>query len=404
MANTEEAEARRAMMLRSSWSAAAPDAKHEYMPISSNELNRQYTHCKSASASARFVDFTRPAKPAMNPAGEFVASKRYGMGAEDAASTTHSALGSGLVLGYDARETRKSSEMYGEGLRKVSTPINLLESVPPVRDATLDGAHRASMTETHMPDIWDPYASEFKKGAASFASATMLRDASRRRKHPPPAGAAARGACSHDTWRRRRHTRSAYHPEQRYSLPPTEQSVIGWGIVDKYDQVRLLAWSGHGRACLEHGCDAGGGSDRTPRLFRRRARSTATALSGTHAPAPTSPSSPSGSSSARATTSPARWPSPSSTTSGCHRARAYGTDPNQSQLTKQPDDAARHPPTIRVTGARRRRPVAGRVTSRRPRAVRGDVEYIDRKLTTAGATHRRGKYSSILRSSSISRF
>ena len=188
MANTEEAEARRAMMLRSSWSAAAPDAKHEYMPISSNELNRQYTHCKSASASARFVDFTRPAKPAMNPAGEFVASKRYGMGAEDAASTTHSALGSGLVLGYDARETRKSSEMYGEGLRKVSTPINLLESVPPVRDATLDGAHRASMTEKHMPDIWDPYASDFKKGAASFASATMLRDASRRRKRPllPP--------------------------------------------------------------------------------------------------------------------------------------------------------------------------------------------------------------------------
>ncbi len=188
MANTEEAEARRAMMLRSSWSAAAPDAKHEYMPISSNELNRQYTHCKSAAASERFVDFTRPAKPAMNPAGEFVASKRYGMGAEDAASTTHSALGSGLVLGYDARETRKSSEMYGEGLRKVSTPVNLLESVPPVRDATLDGAHRASMTETHMPDIWDPYASEFKKGAASFASATMLRDASRRRKRPllPP--------------------------------------------------------------------------------------------------------------------------------------------------------------------------------------------------------------------------
>ena len=34
----------------------------------------------------------------------------------------------------------------------------------------------------------------------------------------------------------RRHTRSAYHPEHRYKLAPTEQSEIGWGIVDKYSQ------------------------------------------------------------------------------------------------------------------------------------------------------------------------
>ena len=48
--------------------------------------------------------------------------------------------------------------------------------------------------------------------AASFRSAKMLREANRR------------------------HTRSAYNPEQRYKLAPTEQSEIGWGIADKYCQ------------------------------------------------------------------------------------------------------------------------------------------------------------------------
>ena len=50
------------------------------------------------------------------------------------------------------------------------------------------------------------YKSDNPKRSASYRSANMLRDM------------------------KNRHVRSQYHPEERYVLPPTVQSDIGWGL------------------------------------------------------------------------------------------------------------------------------------------------------------------------------
>ena len=71
--------------------------------------------------------------------------------------------------------------------------IDLLKTVKPLRDATMDGSHRASQTERHFANIWDPFASGLapvQGAAASFTSSLQLRD------------------------QYRKHNRSQYHPEQ----------------------------------------------------------------------------------------------------------------------------------------------------------------------------------------------
>merc|ERR1712039_813828 len=84
--------------------------------------------------------------------------------------------------------------------------------IEPLRDTTLDGEHPASLREEHFMQINNPFETQRPKAAASFSSALMLRE------------------------NNRRHTRSAYHPEQKYNLPPTEMNEIGWKIEDKYGQ------------------------------------------------------------------------------------------------------------------------------------------------------------------------
>ena len=120
----------------------------------------------------------------LNPAADYIASK-YKQPAHAEAS------GESMVLGYDERSLEVSNTAYGASLGVPTVPIDLLRSVPKLRDTTLDGSHRASMTENHFLTIWDPYDSLHKKRSASFTSAAQLRDA------------------------HHRHIRSQYHPHER---------------------------------------------------------------------------------------------------------------------------------------------------------------------------------------------
>ena len=117
----------------------------------------------------------------------------------------------GMVLGSDPPSMEVSSTVYGLTSSLPREEIDLLKTVPNMRDTTLDGAHRASMTEGHFLSIWDPYISQHRIRSASYQSASMLRDAAHR------------------------HVRSQYHPDEKYVLPPTVQNDIGWGLtLDKY--------------------------------------------------------------------------------------------------------------------------------------------------------------------------
>ena len=136
----------------------------------------------------------------MAPAASFVASKHRG---PDPIR--------GMVLGSDPPSMEVSSTVYGLTSSLPREEIDLLQTVPNMRDTTLDGAHRASMTEGHFLSIWDPYISQHRIRSASYQSASMLRDAAHR------------------------HVRSQYHPDEKYVLPPTVQNDIGWGLtLDKY--------------------------------------------------------------------------------------------------------------------------------------------------------------------------
>ena len=134
-----------------------------------------------------------------------------------------------IVLGADSWKHSTTATEVGSHAYAPPDQIDLLKTVKPLRDATMDGSHRASQTERHFANIWDPFASGLapvQGAAASFTSSLQLRD------------------------QYRKHNRSQYHPEQKYDLPPTEQCVIGWGVTDKYGQAcakynEWAAW--HGR-------------------------------------------------------------------------------------------------------------------------------------------------------------
>ena len=117
-----------------------------------------------------------------------------------------------IHLGEDAREWTQTSSVWGRTQHVDPEPVDLMKTVEQIRDNTLDGPHAASQSETHFLTMCLPFDSENEERAASFKSAAFLRD-----EH-------------------KKHSRSAYHPDEKYKVPPTEQNEIGWKIGDKYNQ------------------------------------------------------------------------------------------------------------------------------------------------------------------------
>jgi len=200
-------------MQSSNWIAASKDGVSEYIPVSSTPLDTSYQRSTSATRNdfhQRMALMTSgPKVEKVAPAGQWVANRTMGINpnAEKKISTFG---GSQMILGSDPIVFETSNVVYGQ-LQDIPTPsIDLLETVQTRRDTTLDGAHRASMTEKHFLQIHSPYDSETPARSASFQSGVMLRD------------------------NMHRHVRSQYHPEEKYFLPPSVQNEIGWGISSKY--------------------------------------------------------------------------------------------------------------------------------------------------------------------------
>lgn len=205
----EEREARKAMMQTSNW-VAAQDPAREFIPIASTPLDEAYQRSKSATRSeflGRLQSQNRErmaSRDNFSPAANFCASK-------NGTSLPFTGGGESIVFGSDELARSTSNTAYGMSSEIPVEPIDLLQTVPKLRDTTLDGAHRASMTEGHFLSIWEPYDSKHKKRAASFSSAVQLREA------------------------HHRHIRSQFNPDEKYELPPTVQNDMGWELgMDKY--------------------------------------------------------------------------------------------------------------------------------------------------------------------------
>jgi hypothetical protein len=202
----KDREARKAVMQTSNWIAAQMGPKPDYLPVASTPLDSSYQKSKSETRAA-YLDaietqtrMAREARSYNSPAADFIAKKYAHVGvAPDQEGTT-------IALGYDPRSLEVSSTKIGASLNLPVEPLDLLERVPTLRDATLDGSHRASQCENHFLPIWSPYDSIHPSRSASFQSANQLREA------------------------HHKHSRSQYHPEEKYVLPPTVMSDIGWGL------------------------------------------------------------------------------------------------------------------------------------------------------------------------------
>lgn len=137
-------------MQTSNWHAAAKDGRYEYKPISVTPLEPAYQRSTSSTKSDFFYKMQRAnAGPAMSrvaPASNWVASRTAAPPKKDAGG----AFGASIVLGSDPAEIKTSSTTYGASQRIPTPEIDLLERVSTLRDSTLDGAHRASMTEKHF--------------------------------------------------------------------------------------------------------------------------------------------------------------------------------------------------------------------------------------------------------------
>lgn len=213
-APASELEARKAALLRSHWIAADANATQEFNPVSSTPLDRSYQRSKSVTRDALF-ERSMISSPILDgpqlisPASSFVATKYSSDLVPKAGGHDRSSMN--IVLGSDAPSVETTNSHYGSTTGHCHPPpINLLTLVEPRRDTTLDGSHRASMTEQHLANIHNPFKSEFPARASSSTSGYLLRDLMHR------------------------HTRSQYNPDERYFLPPTEQYTVGWGITDKY--------------------------------------------------------------------------------------------------------------------------------------------------------------------------
>lgn len=223
-----EMQARKAMLLRSNWVAAGADATQEFIPVSETPLDRSYQRSKSATRD--MLTMKRDNTPfeseraTVSPASTFVASKYAPPPKAVAGSLDRSSMN--IVLGSDGRSLETTNTSYGSTTgHRHPPPIDLLQIVAPKRDTTLDGSHRASMTEQHFANIWNPFKSDFPERAASCTSGGMLREMMHRG------------------------TKSQFDPDERYFLPPTEQYVMGWGIKDQYGKscakyVDGAAWYG----------------------------------------------------------------------------------------------------------------------------------------------------------------
>jgi len=206
---------RKSRMQASSWIAAAEGAAQEYIPVSSNPLEPSYLKSVSATRGEYHARRNRQLMTGVErvaPASEWIATRSGLRPTVDSAAV--GTYGASIVLGCDPENpyATTSNRVYGASQHKPADSIDLLQTVQIRRDSTLDGAHRASMTEPHQLDVNDPYATtqERKIRAASFGSASLLRDGMKR------------------------HVRSQYDPEEKYTLPPTMQNDIGWGIKAKY--------------------------------------------------------------------------------------------------------------------------------------------------------------------------
>lgn len=212
-----EREERKARMQLSNWIAAAEGGSREFIPISSTPLDEAYLKSKSLTRSAYLSRLEtgdgRQRDPSMSLASDFIAAKDTRLRSTGSAGPQHKVLTqrASIQLGYDPVVHATSNSVYGVTSALPSEEIDLLQQVPNLRDTTLDGAHRASMTEGHFLSIWDPYVSAHPIRSASFRSASLLKDA------------------------HNRHARSQYHPDEKYTLPPTVQNDIGWGLtIEKY--------------------------------------------------------------------------------------------------------------------------------------------------------------------------
>lgn len=206
MADATEREERKARNRMSNWVAAAEGGSREYLPTSSNPLDFAYQRSKNQTRSAQMsrLDHNPSSSPALPPAAKYISAK-YSPDKKKPFRTD--SLGASVVLGSDLQPVRETSNSaYGIVSEIPREEIDMLQTVRTLRDTTLDGAHRASMQETHFLSIWDPYISQQRLRSASFQSAGQLREAYHK------------------------HVRSQYHPDEKYVLPPTVQNEIGWGL------------------------------------------------------------------------------------------------------------------------------------------------------------------------------
>merc|ERR1719198_501019 len=145
-----------------------------------------------------------------HPSSDFIKSKYLGTEPKGGLPEWAATQGTKIVLGRDPNNWEPMSTTCGAHETVVVEKVDLLKTVEPMRDSTLDGPHASSMTEAHFTRMCDPFDSKHVEAAASFKSAVLLRDA----------------YC--------RHTRSQYDPEDRYTEPPTAMYQIGWGVKQHY--------------------------------------------------------------------------------------------------------------------------------------------------------------------------
>lgn len=202
-------------MTTSSW-VVANDPAREFLPVSQVPLPKSHLLSRSADQWARQQRAAAVSgalcRPGTDPASSFIASKYTGNPVRVEVPEWAGTNGTNIVLGSDATAMVTMASEFGKTQHEPPAPVDLLETREIVPDKTLDGEHAAALTEAHFLTVHDPYMSDMPKAAASFKSGVMLRD------------------------NNRRHTRSAYHPDEKFVFPPTEMNEIGWKISDKYEQ------------------------------------------------------------------------------------------------------------------------------------------------------------------------
>jgi len=212
MAMHDEAMAMKKQMHKSSWSAATAEENRNFLPVSSTPLDAQYLRSKSLTQGERLQEDVKPKMPQRvhHPSADFIKSKYIGTETKKGLPEWAAKGATKIVLGNDVSTWQPMSTVCGAHSATVVEKIDLLKTIDPMRDSTLDGPHASSMTEAHFTHMCDPFDSKHHEAAASFKSAVLLRDAYRR------------------------HTRSQYDPEDRYTEPPTAMYQMGWGVKQHY--------------------------------------------------------------------------------------------------------------------------------------------------------------------------